>query len=95
MTEFKYPSWQEPYQQALLELDPAKLRQKMLNAEAAIFRRLEQLSDGEAHLDGTLDEKLAINDAISGLRVLHHEKLQFPNWASEEFLEITPPESGS
>ena len=83
MPELRYPNWQEPCQQAMLELDPAKLREKLLNAETAIFRRLQELSDGEAHMDGAGKEKLAINEAISALRILQKEKLQFPDWKSE------------
>jgi hypothetical protein len=78
MPELKYPSWQEPYQQAMLELDPVKLRRKVLKAEGAILRRLQELSDGEARVDGAREEKLVINDAISALRVLRKEKLRFP-----------------
>jgi hypothetical protein len=66
----------------MLELDSAKLRQKILDAEASIFRRLQQLTDGEAHSPGAREERLAIQDAISGLRVLQKEKLQFPDWKS-------------
>ena len=82
MPELKYPRWQEPYQQAILELDPAKLRQKMLDAEAAIYGRLQQLTDGKSHADGAKEERWAIDDAISGLRVLQREKLEFPDWKS-------------
>lgn len=82
MSELKYPKWQEPYQQAMLELEPGKLQQKVLDAEAAIYRRLQQLTDGEAHTDGAWEERLAIDDAISSLRVLQVEKLKFPDWRS-------------
>ena len=83
MSELKYPKWQEPYQQAMLELDPARLRQKIQDAEAAIYGRLQQLTDGAAHIDGAKEERLAIDDAISGLRVIQTEKLAFPDWESE------------
>lgn len=82
MSEFEYPKWQEPYQQAMLELDSEKLRQKILDAESAIYSRLQQLTDGEAHTDGAKEERLAIEDAISSLRVLQKEKLEFPDWKS-------------
>src|SRR5215468_4523774 len=82
MLHTKYPQWQEPYQQAMLELDPAKLRQKILDAEAAIYGRLQQLTDGDARKEGAQEKRLAIDDAISGLRVLQTEKLRFPDWKS-------------
>lgn len=79
MPELKYPNWQKPYQEALLELDPSVLYQKMLDAETAIFARLQRLTDGEAHLEGTPAERLAIDDAISGLRALQKHRLKFPD----------------
>jgi hypothetical protein len=82
MSELKYPKWQEPYQQAILEHDPAKLRQKIHDAEAAIYGRLQQLTDGDARAHGAEEERLAINDAIAGLRVLQREMLGFPDWKS-------------
>ena len=82
MSEVRYPKWQEPYQQAMLEFDPGKLRQKVLDAEAATYGRLQQLTDGEAHAEGAKEERLAIDDAISGLRALQTEKLKFPDWKS-------------
>ena len=74
MPELKYGNWRDSYQQALVELDPARLRQKVLDAETAIFRQLQQL--------GVQEERMAINDAIANLRVLQQEKLQFPGWKS-------------
>ena len=81
MSELKYGNWRDPYQRALLELDPVRLRQKVLDAEAAIFGRLQQLSmDGNG--PGVKEERIAIDDAIANLRVLQQEKLQFPGWKS-------------
>lgn len=81
MSEPRFGNWREPYEQALLELDPALLRQKVLDAEAAIFGRLQQLSmDGNG--PGVKEERMAINDAIANLRVLQQKKLQFPGWKS-------------
>ena len=81
MPELKYENWRGSYQQAMLELDPARLCQRILEAEAAIFERLQQLSmDG--HAKGVQEERMEINDAIANLRVLQQEKLQFPGWKS-------------
>jgi hypothetical protein len=71
-----YPEWQQEYLAALLELDPAKLLQRLTEAETAIFKRLQtisQSSDSKA-------EREAIEDAFASLRVLKQEKLAFPDW---------------
>ena len=76
---FKYPDWQKPYQAALLETEHSRLKQKILDAEAAIDkRRLELTHDG--HVDGcaqetavTFLETLAIGDAIATLKILRSE----------------------
>ena len=78
MDAMRYPEWQGPFQEALLEIDREKLQSKMMKAEEAIFDRLQQLagtSDSEA-------ERQAIEDAISALRVLKTEKLNYPDWKS-------------
>ena len=78
MNDLKYPEWQSPFQEALLEVDREKLQSKMMKAEEAIFQRMQQLagsSDSEA-------ERLAIADAIASLRVLKTEKLNYPDWKS-------------
>src|SRR5947207_1626168 len=78
MDAMRYPEWQGPFQEALLEIDREKLQSKMMKAEEAIFERLQQLagsSDSEA-------ERQAIADAISALKVLKTEKLNYPDWKS-------------
>jgi hypothetical protein len=65
-----YPEWQQEYQAALLELEPRKLPQRIANAEAAIFKRLEAISRGTNHQA----ERQAIEDALASLRVLKSEK---------------------
>jgi hypothetical protein len=79
MTELRYPQWQKPYEEALLEGNPQKLREKLMEAENAIFLRLQELSYHTDHYE----ERLAINDAISGLRSLQTKKLNFPDGRSE------------
>ena len=37
MADLKYPQWQKPYEEALLERDPQKLQEKLMKAETAIF----------------------------------------------------------
>ena len=79
MPKLRFPKWQEPYQDALLELDTEKLNQRILDAETAIFLRLQELTPDSDHHE----ERSAICDAISGLRVLKTEKLRFPDWRSK------------
>lgn len=79
MPEMKFPEWQGAWQDALLELDPEKLHQKVAKAETAIFKRLQELSSDRTDHN---EEHVALNDAINGLRILKVEKLKFPNWKS-------------
>jgi hypothetical protein len=74
--QLKYPSWQLPLQDLMLEFDRTKLREKMQSVEALIFERLQQLPDG----NNSLAERVALNNALSALRVLQREKLNFPDW---------------
>ncbi len=59
------PEWEHYYHSALLELDPQKLEQRILKAEAAIQKRLQSPS-----ISG---EYQAIRDALQNLRVLKQE----------------------
>jgi hypothetical protein len=77
-SDLKYPEWQSPFREALLELEREKLQSKMMKAEEAIFQRLQQLT-GTSDSEG---ERQAIEDAISALRVLKTEKLNYPDWES-------------
>lgn len=79
MPEIRYPPWQPGWQDALTELDSEKLHQKVIDAEAAIFKRLQELS---ADRTDHHEERLALSDAIAGLRTLKVERLKFPDWNS-------------
>ena len=61
-----YPQWQEAYRLALLELDGEKLKQRVAAAEALIFARRRAIEGDADHRD----ERYAIQDALSGLKVL-------------------------
>jgi len=74
----RYPEWQRPYHAALLELDPKKLAHHAAEAEAAIFKRLQQLSNSQ---DGQAERQL-IQGAISALKILKRDSLNFPDWES-------------
>jgi hypothetical protein len=80
MKTLLYPSWQKPYQEALLEFDPDNLKEKVLTTETAIFLRFLELArvNGQA-----TDERVALNDALRALRALQVEKLHYPKLPSE------------
>ena len=62
-TELKYPQWQMPFENALL--DPTKL----LDIETVIRKRLHRLTGS-----GRLDEQQALTDALSTIRVLKRDR---------------------
>jgi hypothetical protein len=74
-----YPEWQKKYEAALLELDREKLSEQIAAAEAAIYERLQKISGKSNHQT----ERQAIEDALSGLRVLKRDNLGFPDWESK------------
>ena len=70
-SELKYPSWQTPLREALLEVNPKKLAKKIQDVEAAISKRLQVIASDADHED----ERRAIADATSILRVLKKQEL--------------------
>jgi hypothetical protein len=70
-SELKYPSWQTPLRQALLEGNPEKLAKKILEVEALICARLLEMASDTEHRD----EREAIVDAAAILRVLKKGEL--------------------
>ena len=74
--EILYPAWQNEYQAAIVELDRKKLPEQVAAAEAAIFKRLQDLSHGS----DDFAERHAIEDALHGLRVIKRDKLNYPDW---------------
>ena len=73
MGELRYPEWQKSYHDALLELNPQKLAQRVNEAETAILSRLQELRIGS----NSRLEAQAIEDALYGLRVLKNETAKF------------------
>jgi hypothetical protein len=61
-----YPHWQNEYEAALVELDDEVLQERIDAAEAAIYRRLQQLSQDSNHHT----ERHVINDALASLASL-------------------------
>jgi hypothetical protein len=72
----KFPEWQVPLQDLILEYDRARLRDKMQRVEALISDRIQQLHN---RIDGHA-EREALTDALAALRVFQREKLNFPDW---------------
>jgi len=70
-TELKYPQWQMPFEDALL--DPTKL----LDIETVIRKRLHLIT-GRGHLD----EQQALTDALSTIRLLKRAPSVMVNDAS-------------
>ena len=70
-SELRYPSWQTPLRQALIEGNPEKLAKKIEEVEARISERLVAMASDTGHHD----ERDAIVDAASILRVLKKEEL--------------------
>jgi hypothetical protein len=71
MSELRYPSWQTPLQEAILELDRERLAERIQEVETIIFERLQTLSSQTDHKD----ERQALSDAAFILRKLKKEKL--------------------
>ncbi len=68
MNELRFPQWQRPLQELILERDHGKLRSKIESVERLIslrFLRLQTESD-------CLDERQALTDALSLLRIIKH-----------------------
>jgi len=64
--ELKFPEWQKPLQDLILEFDREKLLEKVKKVETLIIERHQQLvgaSDSQ-------DERDALIDALSVIRVL-------------------------
>jgi hypothetical protein len=62
----KYPKWQKPYLEALLELDQGVLSTKIAAAEAALSHRARELTT----VAWDIDEHHALRDAVFSLHLL-------------------------
>jgi hypothetical protein len=70
----KFPQWQAPLQELILEFDPVELAEKVRAVEALLFARLQQLN----HDTERRDEKIALQDALSIVRIMKHDRLDPP-----------------
>jgi hypothetical protein len=79
-SELKYPSWQSPLQEAILEFDRETLAKKIHEVETLMVERfLEISSDADHH-----DERQALSDATTILRGLKKAKLSYPDWGTQK-----------
>jgi hypothetical protein len=62
----RYPEWQKPYEEALIEFDKSKLAQRVAAAERAILNRHEKILEDP----GYATERQAMEDALVFLRVV-------------------------
>jgi|HubBroStandDraft_6_1064221.scaffolds.fasta_scaffold01061_4 hypothetical protein len=72
----KYPDWQKPLQEAVVEVDKDRLKSRLGAAETAIFNRLQAIS----RIADDTAERQALTDALFTLRILKREALDFPEW---------------
>jgi hypothetical protein len=63
---FKFPEWEPQYRAALLEVDQAKLLERVGTAEVAILQRMRAIL---SRTDGDM-ERQAIGKALSAVSVL-------------------------
>ena len=71
----RYPQWQGPLQEVILEFDREKLSEKVQSTEALILERLQQLQQSS---DG-YHERDAVRSALALVRLIKHERLDFPD----------------
>jgi hypothetical protein len=69
--ELKYPQWQVPFRSAMTAFGTRQLGEKLQKVETVILDRLQVLSSDNK----SLDERQALLDAISIMRVLQRDKL--------------------
>lgn len=72
----KIYSWQQPYQDALLELNPPELRAKISRAVSELEKRRRELIF--ARDKESLVESQAIIDALNGLGAIERFELSVP-----------------
>lgn len=68
--------WSQTFSEAVKEKDPQKLQEKVAAAEAAIFNRLQSLTQG----NGAEIEIIALREASDTLLSLKTDVLRFPDW---------------
>ena len=77
--ELKYPEWQRPLRDAIVELDESKLQELLQVAESAILQRQQAIAAGPNHGE----ERQAIQDALAILRAFKRNHVRFPGWKQQ------------
>jgi hypothetical protein len=67
----KFPQWQVPLQELVLEFDPQKLPEKIQRVETLLSERLQKLDDGR---DSRV-EKIGLYDAQTMVRIMKRNRL--------------------
>jgi len=68
----KYPKWQKPYLEALMELNQDVLSTKIAVAEAAVSHRARELTT----IAWDIDEHLALRDAAFSLHLFKSQSVK-------------------
>ena len=73
--DYKF-EWQRMLHEALVEQDPERLKERVEEAEAAVFLRLQDL----AQTQNSPTERNALQEASKTLLALKRDTLKFPHW---------------
>ena len=73
--DYKF-EWQRMLHEALVEQDPERLKERVEEAEAAVFLRLQDLAQAQ----DSPAEQNALQDASKALLALKRDTLKFPHW---------------
>ena len=75
--ELKFPEWQEPLREAILERDPKQLAEKTQKIETLIRERLQQLrADGHQAWNASRSaEEQALLDALNVIRIVLKDRV--------------------
>jgi hypothetical protein len=73
--DYKF-EWQRMLHEALVEQDPERLKERVAEAEAAVFLRLQDLAQAQ----DSPAERNALQDASKALLALKRDALKFPHW---------------
>jgi hypothetical protein len=72
--ELKFPEWQEPLREAILECDPKQLAEKTQKIEALIRERLQQLRTNGEPASRSVEEP-ALLDALNVIRIVLKDRV--------------------
>jgi hypothetical protein len=72
LMNLKYPTWQKPLADAILEFNPQQLREKLKSAEDAIVSRMQELRS----IENSAHELRLLSDGLSVLRGVRRDRLE-------------------